>query len=611
MSQFSGKDNLHRAAYFVRAPASYEANDGGAAPPEQLIDGGKLFADERGESLKNRIADLIAEASVQGLQLVDRHDDNKGGSFVLACLGNGFLGPVAGGKTGGAVEGGSRIAATWRMPRRAGTTIQLFGGAIGFGALTFRFKQDAVQTLGKVCSQQMNFPHVHRTQQLASDLPEAADVFGARAGYGGDGGGEQFNLGLQFGGRAPQVFHDLLVMSFQRFYGARPVVQQFGWRRARRERSQSLLRTFTKARRFLRSAFRGVALDACNQLLGQLEQPFFGLTAVLQVSPDGNHSCTRMDDRLGPWIPIGCGDKGFRGSCRSNWAETMRASPDSTCLGIGCNGQHILIRPEGAELRRLTSLIERVFRVPIAYAAMLGHRDRVMSRIGSGDAYWNRLRTFPLGQALRAPVVVRDAHEGLPEGTDLGELRFAATVPLRTPCGQHLGVLVIADRMARPGFSQHDLETLVELASVVSSTIELRTVASRLMESQLLHEEAENRFRYIANCAPTLIACCEADGSCEFVNDAWLRFTGRHTLNELGDGWQRILHHGFRETVLNLYWQALQERQPFTLDVPLRRHDGVFRCARGSGTPRFLQDGTFAGFTLCLTDVSDYSEAAL
>jgi PAS domain S-box-containing protein len=256
----------------------------------------------------------------------------------------------------------------------------------------------------------------------------------------------------------------------------------------------------------------------------------------------------------------------------------------------------------------LIDLVGKVFRVPIAYAAMLGHRDRVMSRIGSGEEHWQYLRTFPLGKALTAPVVVRDSLEGLPEGTNLGELRFAASAPLATLCGQHLGVLVIGDQMARPLFSGNDLETLVELANVVAGRIELSVLASQLAEAELWRREAEERFRSLANCASPPIACIEADGSCEFVNDAWLNFTGRNIEKELGDGWQEIMDDQYRERVLEIYWRALQAPEPFTLEAPMRRYDGVFRWMRGNGTPRFLKDGSFAGLMVRLTEVSDYCE---
>jgi PAS domain S-box-containing protein len=270
----------------------------------------------------------------------------------------------------------------------------------------------------------------------------------------------------------------------------------------------------------------------------------------------------------------------------------------------------MLMRPEGVELRRLAELAGRWFHAPVAYAAMLGHRDRVMSRFGSGDSYWRYLRTFPLSLVLSAPMVVRDARKGLPEGTDLEDLQFLASAPINTYCGQHLGVLVIADRAARPEFSQRDLDALAELADVMADRIELRMLAAQVLEYEALCDEAEERFRRTANCALELIVCNQADGSCEFVNNAWLKFTGRPIQGELGDGWQQGVHHDYRERFLSLYWEALQTSQHFSLRLPLLRHDGVYRWMHVNGTPRFLKDATFAGFVVYLTDLSDYSEEA-
>ena len=269
------------------------------------------------------------------------------------------------------------------------------------------------------------------------------------------------------------------------------------------------------------------------------------------------------------------------------------------------------MRPEGADLNRLAALTGKVFNVPIAYAAMLGQGDRVMSRVGSGNAYWKHLRKLPLGRHLAAPVVLKDVPGRLPEAGEAGELpgdlKFVASAPIDTLCGQHLGLLVIASTDARPEFSSQDLATLVDLAALMADGIEMRMIASQAMESRLQYGEAERRFRSMANEASALIACNRADGTCEFVNDAWLRFTGHRIKDEVGDGWQQAIHERHQEAARDIYCEALRTGKPFTLGIPLRRHDGVFRKMRGHGTPRFLTDSSFAGFLISLTDLSDYT----
>jgi len=284
----------------------------------------------------------------------------------------------------------------------------------------------------------------------------------------------------------------------------------------------------------------------------------------------------------------------------------MDGSMNSPCLGPGCEGRNILNLSESRELRRLLRLVERMFQVPVAYVAMLGRRDRVMTRIGSGEEYWQNLKTYPLDMVLAAPLVVRDTADGLPDGVDLGELRFVAAAPLRTLCGQPLGVVVMADLVPRPDFSALDLAALAEMAGVLTTAVEARMAATRARELRLELRECEERFRLVANASSLLIGCMAADGACRFVNRTWLEFTGRNPRAEQGDGWYDTIHPEHREALVNGYWRAWQERVAFTLDAPLRRHDGVFRWMRCEGTPRPLEAHVSAGFLVCLTDLAGY-----
>jgi PAS domain S-box-containing protein len=286
----------------------------------------------------------------------------------------------------------------------------------------------------------------------------------------------------------------------------------------------------------------------------------------------------------------------------------MSSSPKSTCLGGGCRGQKALLRPEGAELRGLTALVGRIFHVPVAYAALLGKPNQVMSRVGTGLEFSKYVKTLPLDRGLASPWVVRDAPQGLPPGADLGDLHFMASAPVLTLCERHIGVLVIADLASRPGFSTQDVESLVQLAGAISNSFELRMLATESLESRLRLGEAEERFREVANRAPELIACVAADGGCEFVNDTWLSFTGRRLRDERGDGWSEALHSEHRDRILNLHARATQAIRPFSIEAPLRHHGGVFRWVRGGGTPRILKNGEFAGFIFALTVFADYDE---
>jgi PAS domain S-box-containing protein len=260
--------------------------------------------------------------------------------------------------------------------------------------------------------------------------------------------------------------------------------------------------------------------------------------------------------------------------------------------------------PEHAQLIRMTKLVEHLFRVPIAYMAFLGSDLAVVTRIGSGSKYWENLKTFPLADAFGKLTVWPDPSGNSAPGFICGDIRFAAAAPLRAIDGLELGLLVIADVEPRTDFSQNDHMILAELASMLAGKMEQRTIACHTRELELSLEEAESRFRNIANSAPVMIIYAGVDGGSSFVNKAWLEFTGRTSAEELGDGFADTFHPDHRERVLQSYWNAFRDRKALTIEFPMLRHDGEYRWVQARGVPRFLDNEEYSGYIGCLTDLS-------
>jgi PAS domain S-box-containing protein len=215
------------------------------------------------------------------------------------------------------------------------------------------------------------------------------------------------------------------------------------------------------------------------------------------------------------------------------------------------------------------------------------------------------LDTFPLDLALAGPTKWLDASGIAVPGFTSGDVRFAASAPLRSSDGLEVGLLVIADTEPRPEFSPRELETLAELAGVLAGKMELRMMLSQARETELSLKEAELRFRNIANAAPVLIIYSGLDGANSFVNKAWLDFTGRTLEDELGGGFAEMFHPDYRDAAMQKYWDAFEARVPLKQEFPMRRHDGEYRWMLASGVPRFEDDGGFAGYIGCFVDVTD------
>ena len=130
----------------------------------------------------------------------------------------------------------------------------------------------------------------------------------------------------------------------------------------------------------------------------------------------------------------------------------------------------------------------------------------------------------------------------------------------------------------------------------------------KLAESRL--RESETRFRLMADTAPVMMWMSGLDRLCTYFNQGWLNFTGRNLYQELGNGWTEGVHPDDLSRCMQTYIKAFDGRQKFSMEYRLRRADGEYRWIIDSGVPRFLNDGTFAGYVGCCFDITERKELA-
>lgn len=124
-----------------------------------------------------------------------------------------------------------------------------------------------------------------------------------------------------------------------------------------------------------------------------------------------------------------------------------------------------------------------------------------------------------------------------------------------------------------------------------------------------LLQECEERFRRLADSAPTMVWLSGPDGLRTFFNRAWLDFTGRSPAGAEGNGWLASVHPEDREPCLNACVAALAARQELRVEYRLRRADGEYRRILDTGIPRVLPDGSVVGYTGSGADVIENPRA--
>jgi PAS domain S-box-containing protein len=107
---------------------------------------------------------------------------------------------------------------------------------------------------------------------------------------------------------------------------------------------------------------------------------------------------------------------------------------------------------------------------------------------------------------------------------------------------------------------------------------------------------------------PFLTWHARPDMSCEYVNWAWLEYTG-YTLDQaLGEGWTRCLHPEDLPRWLDTCVRAFDERRPFDIEYRLRRHDGGYRWMLERAAPRHGADGAFLGYRGACVDIDAHKQ---
>jgi PAS domain S-box-containing protein len=133
----------------------------------------------------------------------------------------------------------------------------------------------------------------------------------------------------------------------------------------------------------------------------------------------------------------------------------------------------------------------------------------------------------------------------------------------------------------------------------------LAVLAEERKQQEAVLRESEERFRLMADTAPTMIWMSGTDKLCNFFNRGWLNFTGRTLQQEFGDGWVSGVHPEDRQRCLEIYVLAFDARRDFRMEYRLLRYDGEFRWILDYGVPRFSPNGTFCGYIGSCLDITE------
>lgn len=129
----------------------------------------------------------------------------------------------------------------------------------------------------------------------------------------------------------------------------------------------------------------------------------------------------------------------------------------------------------------------------------------------------------------------------------------------------------------------------------------------RLAEMAL--RESEQRFRLIADTAPSPVWLTGTSGEVEFVNQALVEFYGRPAEQILGAVWRESIHPDDIAKVTKAQDAARSSHKSYAFEARFARADGAWRSMRVAVNPRLDAEGRFLGYVGMSFDITDIRES--
>lgn len=109
----------------------------------------------------------------------------------------------------------------------------------------------------------------------------------------------------------------------------------------------------------------------------------------------------------------------------------------------------------------------------------------------------------------------------------------------------------------------------------------------------------------ISKAAPTCLWVCDRNMECIFVNEIWIRWTGKPLEAHLGTGWGENILEEDKEAAFKAVVQGYEEKRSYQNEYRIRCADGSIKWCLSVGGPWFFPNGEFGGFAGSSTDITE------
>ncbi|WP_451993720.1 PAS domain-containing protein [Azospirillum argentinense] len=131
--------------------------------------------------------------------------------------------------------------------------------------------------------------------------------------------------------------------------------------------------------------------------------------------------------------------------------------------------------------------------------------------------------------------------------------------------------------------------------------------AHRAAEAAL--RASEHRYRTLLEALPQMVWTCRADGSCDFLSQQWLSYTGQRAEEARDFGWSESVHPDDRQRLLTIWIQAVEARTIFDTEARIRSAAGSYHWFKQRALPITDPETGEERWFGTSTDITDIFEA--
>lgn len=201
-----------------------------------------------------------------------------------------------------------------------------------------------------------------------------------------------------------------------------------------------------------------------------------------------------------------------------------------------------------------------------------------------------------------SPLLDEAINYYVPEHRPIIKAAFEACIRNGTPYDKELQILTARGnrRWVRAiGQAVHNKKgKITQVQGAFQDITEQKEVKNSLMQSQ-------RRFRQLADIMPLSVWMAEPDGTVDYANRFFDRYTGTHNLRVIPDGWTAVLHPDDVEPAEAAWAESVQTGKPFSIEYRIRRHDGSYQWNLVRATPIRNEEGQIIKWYGTATDIHE------